>query len=125
MGEKVAPAEWREALRILDIFVRSWGLPLPEEINLSLRKRYPIHEGLILKLIPLKELLAPPEIGEDCSREDIETLYYYFAIHEYPKLRARVLFGEFGRLQDEFPALYRLLRALSKYSKQFSFTLEE
>lgn len=104
----------REILLVLDAFVRSWALPMPEDIHAALRKMPPSPSGLFVRIAVALHSDAPPSVDKRKDREAIEDLYFYFAVHEYPILRRKILCGEPVDLDKEFPALHNLLRIISE-----------
>lgn len=116
----------REALRAVDMFVRNWGLPMPEDIHAAFMRPPPVPEGLYLRLMAIKKSVRPPLVGEKFDRETVENLYFYFAVHEYPTLRAKILLQqEIASIAKEFPALYSLLRVIERLTGQVTVLEKE
>lgn len=86
---------------------------MPEEIALAFRKRPPVALGLYSKIMEAEQMIEPPALSERPQKEEIERLYYYFAIHEYFELRKKILMGESVNIDKEFPALHNLIKVLS------------
>lgn len=111
---KVTKAALREALLALDNFVRHYALPMPEDIA-SAFKKIPLSPlGLYVRIAVIREMSEPPALSDRPTRDEIEDLYYYFALHEYFELRRKILMNEDIDIDKEFPALYNLLRVISR-----------